>query len=102
MLEGGNAQLSQFFARHKMSSSDYNSSSAPLTDRYKTKAASFYRQHLAEHVAEVAEAGVYSGREASREACRKGKKERRKKGGLVKGSSLPTVEEVKDSSCDSS
>jgi hypothetical protein len=98
MLEGGNTQLSQFFTRHKMSPTDYTSTT--ITDRYKTKAASFYKQHLAKHVTEVAEAGVYLGREASREASKK-KKGRKKREG-VKVTSLPTVEEVKDSSCDSS
>ena len=70
MLEGGNQQLSQFFSRHKMGNTD------PITliDRYKTKAASFYRQHLRNHAKEIAEGGLYQGREASRKSSsQKGK-----------------------------
>ena len=97
MLEGGNDQLSQFFSRHKMSTSDYNTINTPLLDRYKTKAASFYKQHLAKHVKEVADSGAYMGREASREASKSKKKGSRKKGHREqKSQTLPTVEESKE------
>jgi hypothetical protein len=95
MLEGGNEQLSQFFTRHKMSTTDYNNNETPVLDRYKTKAASFYKQHLAKHVQEVAEGGVYMGREASREASKSRSKKMRKKGHREqKSQTLPTVEEA--------
>ena len=44
---------------------DDNASSWVL-DRYKTKAASFYRQHLMGHATRLSKEGVYGGREASR------------------------------------
>ena len=44
---------------------DDNASSWVL-DRYKTKAASFYRQHLMGHATRLSMEGVYGGREASR------------------------------------
>ncbi len=80
MLEGGNGQCEGFFERHRMGSSggaggssnnnnDGNEGGASLVtgiDRYKTKAASFYRIQLQNHVKEVAEKGMYKGREASR------------------------------------
>lgn len=44
---------------------DDNASSWVL-DRYKTKAASFYRQHLMGHATRLSNEGVYGGREASR------------------------------------
>jgi hypothetical protein len=68
MLEGGNKQLTTFFARHQLTQDAYcdnngvvdptpSSSSATLlnkknlsTMRYKTKAALFYRQQLDHHV----------------------------------------------------
>lgn len=93
MLEGGNTQLSQFFTRHKMSASDYQNNPTPLIGRYKTKAASFYKQHLSKHVKEVAENGDYMGREASREASKNRSKQGRKKGQKL---TLPTVEEAKE------
>lgn len=93
MLEGGNTQLSQFFTRHKMSASDYQNNPTPLIERYKTKAASFYKQHLSKHVKEVAENGDYMGREASREASKNRSKQGRKKGQKL---TLPTVEEAKE------
>lgn len=97
MLEGGNGQLSQFFLRHKMSTTDYNNNTSPLLDRYKTKAASFYKQHLAKHVKDVADNGVYMGREASREASKSKSRKMRKKGHREqKSQTLPTVEEVKE------
>ena len=37
-----------------------------LLDRYKTKAASFYRQHLMGHAIRLSKGGLYGGREASR------------------------------------
>ena len=72
MLEGGNAQLASFFDRHKMGRDDPllarpSSGNAPPSNRYETKAAHFYRRHLAKHAAELAgEAGCYRGRETSR------------------------------------
>lgn len=97
MLEGGNAQLSQFFSRHKMSNSDYSNNTTPLIDRYKTKAASFYKQHLAKHAKEVVESGVYMGREASREASKSRSKKGRKKSHHSQAQrTLPTVEEAKE------
>jgi Putative GTPase activating protein for Arf len=64
LLEGGNLQLQQFFDRHLMGNS------TPLASnrqRYHTKAAQFYRKHLAQHVGQVAEGGIYQGREAARQ-----------------------------------
>lgn len=61
MLEGGNGQLKEFFERHHLGNQ------SPLqTKRYHTKAAQFYKVHLAKHVQGVADSGVYQGREASR------------------------------------
>jgi hypothetical protein len=87
MLEGGNEQLDQFFERHEMgnksssSSSPGNNNHVPtsptarsgtlVVDRYKTKAASFYRQHLINHAKELGEGGIYKGREASRSKKKK-------------------------------
>eukprot|EP00804_Cyclotella_cryptica_P023094 CCRYP_000338-RE/>CCRYP_000338-RE protein AED:0.36 eAED:0.37 QI:2710/0.5/0.66/1/0/0/3/0/278 len=97
MLEGGNAQLSQFFSRHKMSNSDYSNRTTPLIDRYKTKAASFYKLHLAKHANEVVENGVYMGREASREASKsRSRKGRKKSHHSHSQRTLPTVEEAKE------
>ena len=87
MLEGGNEQLTRFFDRHEMGcerinisgSNNYdcsigeagegkkNDKASWLLDRYKTKAASFYRQHLMGHAARLSRGGLYGGREASRE-----------------------------------
>ena len=78
LLEGGNAQLRDFFKRHQLcveSKCDADIGDAPkgpITKenvtimRYKTKAAQFYRQQLTLHVEEVLNAGDYKGREASR------------------------------------
>eukprot|EP00978_Attheya_sp_CCMP212_P015870 scaffold41034_cov45-Attheya_sp.AAC.2 len=78
MLEGGNAQLTQFFERHSLSpsSSPTGASSsmlqAPLGNhsviekRYKTKAAKFYRENLALHVSSIITEGTYKGREEAR------------------------------------
>ena len=79
MLEGGNAQLASFFNRHKMGRDDPllarpSSNIPPPSNRYETKAAHFYRQHLAKHAAELAgEAGCYRGREASRAGSKESK-----------------------------
>lgn len=59
MLEGGNQQLSGFWNRHGLSQHG---------QRYHTKAARFYRQHLVGHVEQVADSGIYQGREAARQA----------------------------------
>lgn len=64
MLEGGNAQLLQFFDRHRMGNA---SPEETATRRYHTKAASFYRTHLAKHVEMVSCMGLYLGREKSRQ-----------------------------------
>lgn len=78
LLEGGNAQLRDFFKRHQLcveSKRDAGTGDAPkgpITKenvtimRYKTKAAQFYRQQLTLHVEKVLNAGDYKGREASR------------------------------------
>lgn len=70
MLEGGNDQLGKFFARHEMhGSSPSNRSADMMCKRYKTKAALFYRTNLQKHVEQVAESGVYEGREAARRSA---------------------------------
>jgi hypothetical protein len=72
MLEGGNAQLHEFFERHSLcADSDLAKNNLltkdnVITMRYKTKAALFYRKQLAIHVENVLKSGVYRGREASR------------------------------------
>ena len=72
MLEGGNAQLLDFFERHNLSThSDLDNNSFLTTEnvakmRYKTKAALFYRQQMGMHVAKIIRSGTYRGREASR------------------------------------
>lgn len=76
MLEGGNEQMGSFFDRHGMGNSSEkvakNNSFTSGLDRYKTKAASFYRQHLISHAKNVAKkGGLYEGREASRKRCSK-------------------------------
>lgn len=138
MLEGGNEQLSTFLERHGMggsannnsttssssrrestgssSSDDGSTSSVGILDRYKTKAASFYRQHLLNHARVISEKeGMYEGREASRQRqqhqhqSNKGKSKsskssgsssrKKSRGGVVEqkkkklASSLPTVTE---------
>lgn len=72
MLEGGNEQLTAFFDRHEMGGG--TSGVGVSLDRYKTKAASFYRQHLMSHAKSVAEGGLYEGREASRKSKQRKKK----------------------------
>mmetsp|Transcript_6359 Transcript_6359/g.11062 ORF Transcript_6359/g.11062 Transcript_6359/m.11062 type:complete len:283 (+) Transcript_6359:345-1193(+) len=79
MLEGGNEQLNMFFDRHGMGGGNATTSVGVL-DRYKTKAASFYRHHLKSHANQVAEGGLYEGREASR----KSNKQRNKTAGSGK------------------
>lgn len=76
MLEGGNAQLHRFFDRHGMGGGGtvrggaYGGELRGI-DRYRTKAASFYRQHLASHARRLAEREeLYEGREAIREKVR--------------------------------
>ncbi|KAL3822185.1 hypothetical protein ACHAXA_008201 [Cyclostephanos tholiformis] len=68
MLEGGNSQLTAFFERHGMGTSSLaaGSCAGALSDRYATKAASFYRQRLVGYVGRIARGGPYQGREASR------------------------------------
>jgi len=74
MLEGGNAQLSQFFTRHQLCPNSKNRllEEGHITQenvtlmRYKTKAAQFYREQLGLHVERICQNGVYQGREASR------------------------------------
>ena len=75
MLEGGNAQLRRFFDRHGMGGGTVSggacASEVGGIDRYRTKAASFYRQHLASHARRLAEREeLYEGREAIREKVR--------------------------------
>ena len=43
-----------------------NDDTSWILDRYKTKAASFYRQHLMGHAVRLSKGGLYKGREASR------------------------------------
>ena len=81
MLEGGNAQLSQFFQRHHLDKATCRCNesggimlqSKALTPqnvtlmRYKTKAALFYRQQLERHVGQLALQGQYQvGRQSKR------------------------------------
>lgn len=87
MLEGGNGQLTQFFDRHSLagnrrpdrgvadSGGTVNGSNTIVDKRYKTKAALFYREQLAVHIAKVADKGEYKGREATRKAKSKIKNE---------------------------
>jgi hypothetical protein len=101
MLEGGNKQLKDFFVRHNLPSSHYidndendayactfSSSNAITRNRYKTNAAMFYRENLAQHVLRIKEEGIYRGREnfrrVKKNSPRKGKK--RKNGGSGNGS----------------
>ena len=120
MLEGGNEQLTSFFDRHGMGGGGgggqqqqqappSSGSSVGGLDRYKTKAASFYRQHLMSHAKQVAQGGLYQGREASRSA--KGSSGKQKKKGKTSSSKrkksretqkksaqkLPTVAEKRES-----
>jgi len=73
MLEGGNAQLKQFFDRHKLNADLYEGRRGHINRdnvtifRYKTKAALFYREQLLHHATKVLNSGDYRGREASRQ-----------------------------------
>lgn len=81
MLEGGNKQLMDFFARHQMGGgNEINGggdscsppSNAMMTyKRYQTKAAKFYLTHLVKHVHKVSHVGIYLGREAARQPTKK-------------------------------
>jgi len=68
MLEGGNQQLTGFFARHQMvaDTTGKRGTGIIISKRYQTKAARFYRTNLTKHINKVSVAGVYLGREASR------------------------------------
>lgn len=80
MLEGGNGQLGGFFERHGMGAEAGVAGAKEGRgglDRYRTKAASFYRQHLLSHARRLAEGGAYEGREASRAAAKGSPKQRR-------------------------
>jgi Putative GTPase activating protein for Arf len=74
MLEGGNEQIQQFFARHylgrTMTSVEDNNENCiihtHIQNRYHTKAAKFYKHHLAKHTEYVRTKGLYQGREANR------------------------------------
>ena len=61
LLEGGNEQLQLFFDRHNLGKDSIISD-----QRYRTKAAKFYRKSLAVHVMEISESGSYKGRQESR------------------------------------
>lgn len=63
MLEGGNQQIQTFFDRHRLGN---HHPIANHIKRYQTKAALFYRSHLAKHARTVATNGLYKGREANR------------------------------------
>ena len=65
MLEGGNEQLRNFFARHSMSTDSIDGAEI-LKKRYRTKAAKFYRDGILKHVETVAGSDIYRGRGASR------------------------------------
>ena len=80
MLEGGNKQLNDFFARHGLQASHQDIVSdipalpeehLALKNRYKTNAAMFYRNNLRAHVKQVEESGIYKGREHSRQLGRR-------------------------------
>lgn len=65
LLEGGNAQLANFFARHQLTvrtATRWTPATVPRL-RYKTKAAVFYRQQMELHVQRLLDAGPYRGRE---------------------------------------
>ena len=116
MLEGGNGQLDTFFSRHEMGSpqiaastrktldspSNSSSSSTPrgspttkntvgVLDRYKTKAASFYRQHLKSHAKTIASKdGLYEGRDAHRNKKKSSSSSKSKRRGDKSSSSSST------------
>ena len=69
MLEGGNKQLGDFFARHQLSSSSSSSSISQI--RYRTNAAKFYKDNLQRHILRVIDVGVYKGRNSNRKLVQK-------------------------------
>jgi hypothetical protein len=71
MLEGGNSQLHAFFARHCLVD-DGMEKRKMLEIRYRTKAASFYRNGIRNHVQSVIRMGEYRGRKYSRLITRDG------------------------------
>jgi hypothetical protein len=91
MLEGGNVQLSTFFDRHGMgcgANNNEGNNKVQGLDRYNTKAASFYRQHLMSHARDLAKKdGLYQGREASRKKSCSGGSTKKKGGGASPGKS---------------
>jgi hypothetical protein len=79
MLEGGNKQLNDFFARHGLQANHQEivndipalpEGHLAAKNRYKTNAAMFYRNNLRSHVKQVEESGLYKGREHSRQPRR--------------------------------
>jgi hypothetical protein len=74
ILEGGNKQLNDFFARHGLPSSLYQAEDDDTyRNRYKTNAAMFYRDNLSLHVGRVEQAGTYKGRHSLRKKTRRRK-----------------------------
>jgi hypothetical protein len=80
MLEGGNKQLNDFFARHGLQANHQEivndipalpEGHLAAKNRYKTNAAMFYRNNLRSHVKQVEESGIYKGREHSRQPRRR-------------------------------
>ena len=82
LLEGGNTQLRTFFHRHQLLNNHVDSRSNPTgsnnhsllqhqlhlyDQRYRTKAALFYKVNLKQHVAHVIYNGTYRGREYNRQ-----------------------------------
>ena len=75
MLEGGNSQLAAFFDRHHLSVEscpERTTQGSTITkgnvikQRYKTKAAEFYRSQLGVHASKILGAGPYQGRDVFR------------------------------------
>jgi len=94
MLEGGNKQLNDFFVRHNLPWSHYiendendadactySSPNAITRNRYKTNAAMFYRENLAQHVLRIKEKGEYLGRENFRRVKKNTPRKGKKRGG---------------------
>lgn len=84
MLEGGNKQLNDFFARHGLPAHHQDivndipalpAEHLAVMNRYKTNAAMFYRNNLRVHVKQVEESGIYRGREHSRQPKRRTSKQ---------------------------
>ena len=65
MLEGGNAQLRDFFVRHGMmlGNTPISSNTHQYHHRYETKTAKSYRKHLDGRVITVSTSGCYTGRQ---------------------------------------